>query len=1720
MTMKTLSLTLWLGLVSLLLASRAPAQVGSPGQALRFGGGTQYAYINHPLIASNASFTVELWARRDRSNQMEHLASVGANETVNRFLRIGFLANNTFTFSFFNNDLTTVTTYTDTNWHHWACTYNAADGVRRIFRDGVVVAAGITPAGLVPGQAKFTLGWDTIGTNRFVGAMDEVRVWSTARTTNEILIARQSPLVGNEPGLAAYYRCDVFNGGSSPDGSTNNRSLNLGGVTAGPTGVSFVPGAVTGGATEITPTTAVLNGVVHPYGESASAFFEWGPNQGGNGTGSGVTNISGTNSVAISVRLTGLTPGMTYYYRVVAGNATGPNSGVERSFHAGGATLVVTNKSDNAPGSLRRVVADSVSGDFITFALDPGVNDLRLDSGEIVIGHDLTIRGPASPRLTLDGRQNSRIFHVTNGAVTLSDLRLFNGRGVGGGGVRNTGDLTLERCVIERCFSASSSDGGGLLNLGRLTLRDSTFVDNSTVGNGGGLAQGDGGMVFATNCTFAANTAKDGGAFASESGTSATAAAFGQCTFSGNTASGFGGALWNRSNAAPALLTLNFCTVATNTADDTGLRNLGSATLLNCLFAGNTPTNVVNGGVLTELGANLSSDGSFGSLRDVDPLLTPLGEYGGWTKTHALRFGSPAIALVASARPLTDQRGFPRGNGNVAAGAVEFHQTFTGRFGAGNTWNTYVIVQQPTTWGDAHDAAQRAVFHGVTGHLASVHSTAENNFLRRIAAGRSLWLGLTDNENFGGTEAGTNRTSGWVWTSGEPFTYQNFASGQPDDAGGADAVTVEADRSWHDFAMGRFGQFAATTYSVIEFETRAGSPVPEITPPLPFLATNLWPELTGRAGQFDVVEARNNGPVSDVRQASARLALRQGTLFHGVAPSLNHHDPDTATLPGHSPGPRQRFLSDTPGVNDDDVQALFKARIVVPPGQGGAWTFGVQSDDGFALRIVGQSWQSESGLGWVDPMDASVLTFPHPTGNSNTRGVIQLVPGEYDLEMVVFENGGSASWELYAARGTFTNDSDTATWQLVGAPDGLALTGPYGKGGALAFDGVNDTAIVPHAAALNAFPLTATAWFRTEQNTPEHTGLISKYAAGSGNGYQLHLHEGRVRAWYFRDPSQRVYVNPNGLDGGFVADGRWHHVAFVVDASGGRLYVDGQLRTEELWLNTPGAPTTTQPLNFGEYAGNFLNGALDEVTIWNRVLGEEEIRERMFRPADTNAFGLVGAWRFQEAFGPTARDGSTNRLHATLANGVTRVPSSVAETYPISSAADAGLGSLRETAAQVPGATLVLSSANPVSLTSGSLYFPEHLRLEGGVGTAGVRRAPGSGNSRVLEIPYGVHVQLSSLTITNGRDFAGAGVLCSGFLQAARCVFTGHENPYEDDFGGGIYVPVYGQLVLDECRISGNRASGADGLGGGLVCAGLGRLRGCTFTGNLAASGGAIHVGTATGDGLASLTLEGCTFAGNTATENGGALSVQVSFFSQYQVWASNCTFSGNAAVAGGGIYANARLALFHCTITDNAVLTDGGGIKTAGGAPALGHCIVAGNRFTVGGAAPDVTGALDSRGWNLVQNPGTSAINNIVTGNLYGLDPQLGPLADNGGPTLTHALLPGSPARDAGDPAWLAGPTAIDQRGLHRVSGPRIDLGAYEFAFPVVLRVALVNGQYQIDFTATPNASHRIFATTNVALPRAAWSDLGLATEIAPGEYRFTVASGGAAAKFFAVAR
>jgi probable HAF family extracellular repeat protein len=196
--------------------------------------------VEAPALALNeTSFTVEAWIRRDEANRWD-LALWQGRGVANEGLQFGFRDNNRFTFAFWGNDLDYTPNINVGEWHHWAGTYDLANNIRSIYLDGQLVAQD-QPSSPFKGVDAFYLGYWPARGLFFKGALDEVRVWSKARTQAEIATKRFEPLVGNETDLIAYWRLDEAGTIHARDSSNNGK---VGKLTYpdGPVWIASAPG--------------------------------------------------------------------------------------------------------------------------------------------------------------------------------------------------------------------------------------------------------------------------------------------------------------------------------------------------------------------------------------------------------------------------------------------------------------------------------------------------------------------------------------------------------------------------------------------------------------------------------------------------------------------------------------------------------------------------------------------------------------------------------------------------------------------------------------------------------------------------------------------------------------------------------------------------------------------------------------------------------------------------------------------------------------------------------------------------------------------------------------------------------------------------------------------------------------------------------------------------------------------------------------------------------------------------------------------------------------------------------------------------------------------------------------------------------------------------------------------------------------------------------------
>jgi CSLREA domain-containing protein len=337
----------------------------------------------------------------------------------------------------------------------------------------------------------------------------------------------------------------------------------------------------------------------------------------------------------------------------------------------------------------------------------------------------------------------------------------------------------------------------------------------------------------------------------------------------------------------------------------------------------------------------------------------------------------------------------------------------------------------------------------------------------------------------------------------------------------------------------------------------------------------------------------------------------------------------------------------------------------------------------------------------------------------------------------------------------------------------------------------------------------------------------------------------------------------------------------------------------------------------------------------------------------------------------------------------------------------------------------------------------------------------------------------------------GGGIFANGTLTMTNCTIDGNTagsggdgeissgNGGHGGHGGGISSDS-GTITLTGVTITNNHAGEAgNGLGGGGYGGGIGlegsgilTISDSTVAGN--AAGGQHGGSNGGGGGIAQLSVwtviaNRTTVSGNVSQGSAGGIMIQASSVGRF----INCTVSGNTAQSGsGGGFSNDSgtiLALTNTTVTGNSASGSGNAIITNGGPARLRNTIVALN-----GSGPDLSGSFTSQGHNLIGNPGSGGFSGStgftdgVNGDHVGtsatpLNPQLGPLTNNGGPTKTHALLSTSPALDAGDDcvtqAAHCGDADIpqlttDQRGTvfnRLVDSPdadaiaTVDIGAYE---------------------------------------------------------------------------
>jgi hypothetical protein len=300
--------------------------------------------------------------------------------------------------------------------------------------------------------------------------------------------------------------------------------------------------------------------------------------------------------------------------------------------------------------------------------------------------------------------------------------------------------------------------------------------------------------------------------------------------------------------------------------------------------------------------------------------------------------------------------------------------------------------------------------------------------------------------------------------------------------------------------------------------------------------------------------------------------------------------------------------------------------------------------------------------------------------------------------------------------------------------------------------------------------------------------------------------------------------------------------------------------------------------------------------------------------------------------------------------------------------------------------------------------------------------------------------EVSGNTETDG---SGGGI-AAWTLDATNSTVSSNTAAPSIGYGGGISANT---ATLTNTRVSGNKAS----LGGGL------QVNGGTIDRSL------IYANSASGPGGGIFLFNGAlitrsTISGNDSSDNGGGIYVYNGTLSLTGSTVSDNrtnAYGGGLSIAGGGANLASSTITRNVANVDNSGGENGGGLDRSAGKVTLKNSILAGNLDPGGAPFPDwnCNGGVTSLGYNLIGSTDGCSVT-AATGDQRGtnaspVDPKLALLGHNGGPTLTTALLSGSPAINKANPATPGSGgkacSASDQRGVPRSLGGRCDIGAYE---------------------------------------------------------------------------
>jgi CSLREA domain-containing protein len=1384
------------------------------------------------------------------------------------------------------------------------------------------------------------------------------------------------------------------------------------------------------------------------------------------------------------------------------------------------------------------------SGNFIQLnsSADPDV------AGELVIGGDdggsLKILGPGPGKLTISAAPGWRIFSVDNKdddtriSATIGGVTLTGGNGNGsddgtdgkGGAIYNKESLTILESVIT---GNSANNGGGIFtDFGRLTVKRSLFTNNTAFSDGGGIqigAEDESGernpSVEITNSTFSGNLALStepyygyGGAiFARDGGMSIA-----HSTISGNTATGGSGiASWgNPPDTGQG-------TPPQNVISEFGhsiLYNNGTADIAVVGTSGEVDENdtpiplssstrttgyniVGNAGPLVELNPDFDLEG-------VDPILSSLGDFGGSTAVFMPELSSPAIdagdpeILFADA----EQRGrhFARiadmGGGSIIdIGAVEVQE---GQF------LVDVLI-------DETDAQFTDI---VNNYFLNDPYLASGDFALREAIDFSEKNPLVDTISFSTSLPYEEDLNPFSPAPTILLTYGTHLSvSEPVFIEGPATYELEVDASGNDpsptfknfdgtrvFALDNgtpddLSDISISNLTIMggDVQNQGGGILNKENLVLTNVtlkknaASNDGGGLFSQYGTLDISGSTFGGPLAEEKNQAAddggAIFIDTGWLDDVVVATISN-----STITGNQAGDKGA------GIVNRDADLLIEYSTITnnlaasTKGSGLAHFSNTNTETTFHSTIL--SGNSINDVDFLGPQGGSsgginnIVSLGYNLVGMGTNGVLGSFnqPGDQililDPMLEPLANTGGPTLTHQPMIGSPVVDAGDPT--AVPGVDGVPITDQRGQFYNRVFDGDGDETATIDIGAYELQGVTYTVTTLVDENDGDYSAPSSPYSPGFSLREAIALANAGPLPDFIQfeldfgdEPPPGPWVLQMG-SGQFMPDTPDDLIITdslsIAGLGQSLLTIDGSgIFGSRIFTIDDGDPTSEIDVNITDMRmKNSLSFAEGGVIRSSENLNLENI---FFETNGTFGDGLSGGILFQEGGSLILRDST---ITGSVTNGIAAHGGAI---YAVDAEVALHYTSLSGNSAHGSN-----SNGGGLHILNGNLTLDQST-ITGNSTPAGSSTGGGIYLNQSSAVLTGSNV---SGNLTTGSHSGGGGIYAvSSDLTLEQSSVIGLNRTFGTvSPGGGIYI-LGGNLDIRDSLLFQNSTSGLSAPGGGIASSGTevsitaSTLRNNYTSGDDADGGGIYHA-------TAPMMIRDSTLVGNftSGTDSaGGGIASATDLSGSQTTMVLNSTLSGNSsAVRGGGIYnAGGLMRIEHSTITENAApLGLGGGVASfhdsATTLTQVGSTIIAANTDDDVDSVLGITdNSFQSLGYNMIGN-GLAAPQFDGPGDQTGIvDPLLGPLFFNGGLTLTHAPLEGSPAIGAGDPNFnendFTPPLQLDQRQLARVQADRIDVGAVESPFtPSIASDFNVNGfvegsdflKWQRGFGAGPGAS------------------------------------------------